>query len=249
MTLPASLSVLALEERPTASVRQRNCQPRLRIAPNASLHVAISTWQNAAYAPEAMRTRKQTDAQDTGMSEITELLGQAANGSADSLNAVFARLHAELKMLARSRIHAMPNQTLTATSLVNELYLKLMGAQKLELSSRQHFFACAGAAMRHILVDAARASSAEKRGGALEFVTLDQAADAIEAGTHSEILALDAAMEDLGQIDPALLELVHLRFFAGLSMEALAELTGRSIRSLHRDWACARDFLNARLSG
>lgn len=182
------------------------------------------------------------------MSEITELLGEAALGSKSSLNAVFSRLHAELKVLARNRVHAMPNQTLTATALVNELYLKLMGAQKLDLSSRQHFFACAGAAMRQILVDAARASSAEKRGGEFEFVTLDQSIDAVEVGSRTELLALDAALDDLGQVDATLLELVHLRYFAGLSMDALAELTGRSVRSLHRDWACARDFLNARLA-
>jgi RNA polymerase sigma factor (TIGR02999 family) len=146
-------------------------------------------------------------------------------------------------------VRAKPRHTLTATALVNELYHPLRGAQKLDLTSRHHFFAGAGAAMRQILVDAARASSAEKRGGEFEFVTLEHAADAIEAGSRTQILALDAAMEDLKQIDPGLLELVHMRFFAGLSMEALAEMTGRSVRSLHRDWACARDFLNARLSG
>lgn len=183
------------------------------------------------------------------MSEITEMLSRAADGDQASLGAVFERLHSELRVLARSRLLGASNQTLSATALVHELYLKLMGAQQLDLGSRQHFFACAGAAMRQILVDAARASSAEKRGGDLHFVTLNEALDNVATETHTEMLALDAAMEELGRIDPDLLELVHLRFFAGLSMEAIAKLGGRSVRSLHRDWSCARDFLNARLSG
>lgn len=182
------------------------------------------------------------------MSEITELLTRAAGGDKASLGAVFARLHAELKSLARSRLRGASSQSLTATALVHELYLKLMGAQQLALGSRHHFFACAGAAMRQILVDAARASSAEKRGGELAFVTLNDALDNVAGETGSDVLALDAAMQDLGRIDADLLDLVHLRFFAGLSMDAIAELTGRSVRSLHRDWSCARDFLNARLS-
>jgi RNA polymerase sigma factor (TIGR02999 family) len=181
------------------------------------------------------------------MSEITELLSQARAGSKDSLDAVFSQLHAELKVLARNRVRRGPEQTLTATALVNEVYLKLIGAQQLELSSRKHFFACAAAAMRQILVDSARASSAEKRGGDLQFVTLTGTL-AGDADTDAEILSLDLVLQDLEQIEPGLMELVHLRFFAGLSMEEIAGLTGRSVRSLHRDWSCARAFMSARLA-
>lgn len=177
--------------------------------------------------------------------DITVLLQQACSDDGKSLDDVFELLHADLKALARNRIFVSPSQTMTATALVHELYLKLVGAQNLNLVSRRHFFACAARAMRHILVDAARASSAEKRGGDMVFVTL---ADAGTDDSATEILALNQAMEELGAVEPDLVELVYLRFFAGLSLEEIATLTQRSVRSLHRDWAAARAFLNVRMS-
>ncbi len=179
------------------------------------------------------------------MAEITKLLNQVTAGSKGALSDVFSRLHSELKILARSRIGHASNQALTATALVNELFLKMVGAQKLDVVNRQHFFACAGQAMRQILVDAARASAAEKRGGKLIFVTL---VDAGDSSADTEVLALDEAMEELKNIDPELLELVNLRFFAGLTLEEIAVLKNRSSRSLQRDWLTARAFLNARMS-
>lgn len=101
--------------------------------------------------------------------------------------------------------------------------------------------------MRQILVDSARANSARKRGGDQQFVTLD-GAEVGDADTDAELLALDQVLEELERVEPALMELVQLRFFTGLSMEDIAEMTDRSVRSLHRDWACARAFLSARLS-
>lgn len=179
------------------------------------------------------------------MEEITQLLSQESQSDGENLNKVFSQLHAELKILARSRINGGPNQTMTATALVHELYLKFVGAQKLDVQSRHHFFACAGAAMRQILVDAARARSTAKRGGDLIFVTL---VDPARDDTDSEVLWLNEALEELGQIDPELMELVHLRFFAGLTLQEIADLKDRSVRSLQRDWSCAQAFLNARIS-
>ncbi len=181
------------------------------------------------------------------MSEITELLSHARDGTDGALDEVFSRLHGELKVLARNRVRRGPEQTLTATALVHEVYLKLIGARQLDLESRQHFFACAGAAMRQILVDSARANAARKRGGGQQFVTL-AGAEVGEADTDAELLALDQVLEELERVEPALMQLVQLRFFAGLSMEEIAEMTDRSVRSLHRDWACARAFLSARLA-
>lgn len=179
------------------------------------------------------------------MSEITQLLNHATDGGKSALDDVFNQLHAELKILARSRIRQIPDQTLTATALVHELYLKLVGAEQLDLVSRQHFFACAGMAMRQILVDAARAGAAQKRGGDVVFVTLD---DAGEQNADTEILALDQALDELQAIEPALAELVQLRYFAGLPLGEIAALKDRSSRSLQRDWAAARAFLNARMT-
>ncbi len=181
------------------------------------------------------------------MSEITELLDQMGDGAKEVLDRLFALLHAELRMLASKRIRSGPEQTLTATALVHEVYLKLIGAQHLDLVSRHHFFASAGAAMRQILVDSARASSAEKRGGDVEFVTLT-GTNIGDADTDAEMLQLDQVLDELHRVEPGLMELVQLRFFAGLSMDDIAELTGRSVRSLHRDWSCARAFLSARLA-
>ncbi|HET9031875.1 MAG TPA: ECF-type sigma factor [Dokdonella sp.] len=183
------------------------------------------------------------------MSEITELLSTSAAGAKGSLDEVFNRLHGELKILARSRIGAAPDQTLTATSLVHEVYLKLIGAQHLDLVSKQHFFACAASAMRQILVDSARAASARKRGGDLQFVTLTGAnLDEDGVDTNADMLALDQVLQELERVEPGLMELVQLRFFAGLSMDDIAQLTDRSERSLHRDWSCAKAFLGARLA-
>lgn len=179
------------------------------------------------------------------MEDITAILKSVKAGDETGLQQIFARLHTELRVLARSRIYASPDQTMTATALVHELYIKLAGSQKLDLNSRQHFFASAGVVMRHILVDAARKRATDKRGGDMIFVTLG---DAGMAQSDDELLALDEAMDELEQVEPQLMELVHLRFFAGLTMEEIADLQQRSTRTVYRDWQCAKAFLNARLA-
>lgn len=179
------------------------------------------------------------------MDDITAILKDVKAGDEAGLQQVFAQLHAELRALARSRIYASPDQTMTATALVHELYIKLAGSQKLDLNSRQHFFACAGMVMRHILVDAARKRATEKRGADFIFVTLGEAG---VAQSDDELLALDDAMDELEQVEPDLMELVHLRFFAGLTMEEIADLQQRSARTVYREWSCAKAFLNARLA-
>jgi RNA polymerase sigma factor (TIGR02999 family) len=179
------------------------------------------------------------------MDDITAILKHVKAGDKAGLQQIFARLHTELRALARSRIYSSPEQTMTATALVHELYIKLAGSEKLDLNSRQHFFACAGMVMRHILVDAARKRSTDKRGGDLIFVTLG---DEGMAQSDDELLALDEAMGELEQIEPELNELVHLRFFAGLTMEEIADIQQRSERTVYRDWSVAKAFLNARLA-
>jgi RNA polymerase sigma factor (TIGR02999 family) len=112
------------------------------------------------------------------------------------------------------------------------------------LSSREHFYACAAQAMRQILIDHARARSADKRGGAMQQITL--------SGIESEqidldVLDLDRALCDLGEVDAALRQLVELRYFAGLTLEEVAELRGISLRTANRDWQRARALLALRL--
>lgn len=179
------------------------------------------------------------------MPEITELLRVLDHDDPKALEALFSSLYRELKQMARRELsdHSVP--TLSPTALVNEAWLKLQGASALSIESRRHFFACAAMAMRQIAIDAARASLAKKRGRDVVFVTLT---DAGEPQGSEGLIALNDALDELDAVDDQLRALVELRFFAGLSLDDVAELTGRSVRSLHRDWARARAFLHVRVA-
>lgn len=180
------------------------------------------------------------------MTEITELLQAQEGRESPDLSAVFERLYADLKRIAISRVGQLgPGQTLGATALVHEAFLKLAGAEQLSLTNRRHFFTCAALAMRQILVDHARIANADKRGAGLQQVTLgDCDAEAPAAGMTN----LDQALDDLDRINPELRELVELRYFAGLSMPEIAELREVSLRTIARDWERARSLLQVRLS-
>lgn len=180
------------------------------------------------------------------MGEITELLVAAREGAPEKLEAVFSAVYPELKKLASWRAsHQAGGSTLTTTVLVHETYLKLVGARHLDLQDRKHFFACAGRAMRHILVDHARAAMAEKRGGGLAPVELP--AEVADRAPAPDWIDLDRALVELDEVQPALRELVELRFFAGLTREETAALLGCSERTVQRDWQRARAFLHARM--
>ena len=180
------------------------------------------------------------------MGEITELLVEARRGDPEKLEAVFAALYPELKRLASWRVAAQSrDSTLTTTVLVHETYLKLVGARQLNLQDRRHFFACAGRAMRHILVDHARAAAADKRGGGIAPVELP--AEVADRLRTPDWIDLDRALDELDQVRPHLRELVELRYFAGLSREETASLLGCSERTVQRDWQRARAFLHSRL--
>lgn len=182
------------------------------------------------------------------MSEITELLLDARKGEPEKLEAVFAALYPELKRLASWRASARArDSTLTTTVLVHETFLKLVGARHLDLKDRKHFFACAGRAMRHIMVDHARSAFADKRGGGLAPVELP--AELADERRTPDWIDLDRALDELEKVQPALRELVELRYFAGLSREETAALLECSERTVQRDWQRARAFLYARLEG
>lgn len=178
------------------------------------------------------------------MGDITTLLRAMRESDSDALEELFTALHWELKSLARCQLHGHGVVTLSPTALVNEAWIKLDAASNLNLQDRRHFFACAATAMRQIAIDAARAATAKKRGQEFRFVTLT---DSGVEQSSEELLALEDAMQDLDAIDAELRHLVELRYFAGLSMDEIAELTHRSVRSLQRDWARARAFLHAQL--
>lgn len=180
------------------------------------------------------------------MSKITELLAEARGGDASKLDAVFGALYPELKRLAAARAAALaPGATLSATALVHETYIKFVESSSLDPRDRRHFFACAAKVMREILIDYLRAGSAAKRGGGVRPVTLPSQVDGELLDT--DLLDLNRALDDLDQVNPKLRVIVELRYFAGLSSEAIAELEKCSLRTVHRDWKRARAFLMARL--
>ena len=179
------------------------------------------------------------------MTEITELLGSAREGDPAALERIFEMVYPELRRLAMSRL-SRDHATLTPTELVHDTFLRLIGAQRLELEDRRHFFACAARAMRLIVIDRARRVAASKRGGEALRVTWSE--DLPQgAGDASSMLDLDRALDHLQGVNPRAHEVVNLRFFAGLTAPETAELLGLSLRTVNREWQKARAFLYAQM--
>lgn len=183
----------------------------------------------------------------TDSADITLLLDAAREGDRGALDNVLARLYTELHSMARRQLAGQHGQTLDATALVHEAYLKLVGRREAKFDDRAHFFAYAASAMRSVVVDYARQRLAQKRGGDLHRVT-DLPED-VEGGLRldEETLGLDVALTKLAAVDERLAQVVELRYFAGLSELEIAALLERSERSIRRDWQKARLFLLASL--
>jgi RNA polymerase sigma factor (TIGR02999 family) len=189
-------------------------------------------------------------------SGFTAELAAARAGDRAAFARVFATVYDELRRVASRqamRFGVGGSRTLATTALVHEAYLKLAGDVVVAGNDRVHFFALAARAMRQILVDHVRAGTRQKRGGNLAVLSLDGLAEGPAApGAAPEIddlLALDRALERLAAVDPELERLVEWRFFAGLTLEEIAALTGTSERTLKREWAVARVFLASELAG
>ena len=179
--------------------------------------------------------------------DITQWLDAARDGDRAALDRVLGTLYHELHAMARRQLAGQYGQTLDATALVHEAYLKLIGRRDVQFDDRAHFFAYAASAMRSVVVDYARQRLAQKRGGDLHRVT-DLPED-IEGGLRldEDMLGLDTALNRLTSVDPRLTHVVELRYFAGLSELEIAALLKRSERSVRRDWQKARMFLLASL--
>lgn len=177
-------------------------------------------------------------------SETTTLLRAARQGDDRAADSLFQQVYDELRRLAQSRIDAEPGAvTVSATGLVHDAYLKLIDGD--DWADRSHFTAVAARAMRQILTDRARARNAAKRGGAARPVTLDARNAGLAETPSEQVLAVDAALEQLAARDARLAELVELRFFGGLEVAEAAEALGISARTAGRDWARAKVFLHA----
>ncbi len=164
--------------------------------------------------------------------------------------ALLTEVYDDLRRLARGHMAAENGpQTLTATALVHEAWLRVSKDGQPQWESRRHFFGAAAQAMRRILLNRARDKKRLKRGGpALVEVSLDDV-EVIAPAPDEELLAVDEALAKLAAHDPALAEIVSLRFFAGLAWAEIADLTGLSERDLNRQWAFARAWLRAEISG
>jgi RNA polymerase sigma factor (TIGR02999 family) len=177
--------------------------------------------------------------------DVTQLLIAWRQGDPTALDALVTLVYDELRSLARAQVRrGGPEQSLGATGLVHEVYLKLVDHSRLEVRDRGHFFALAARAMRQVLVDRARRRSADKRGG--EAIVEAANDDDIPAPPEptEDLLALDEALARLEGLDPRLVRLVEMRFFAGLSVEDTAEALDISPRTVKRDWQKARAVLH-----
>jgi RNA polymerase sigma factor (TIGR02999 family) len=175
--------------------------------------------------------------------EITRLLADWHAGDAEALERLAPLVYAELRRIARRQMgREREGHTLQATALVNEAYLRLAGREGLALQDRAHFYAVCAQVMRHVLVDHARASARDKRGGGAAHVPLDEAAFAAN-GASEELIALDEALRGLEEVDPQKARVVALRYFAGLSIEETAEVLGISPTTVRREWRRAKAWL------
>jgi RNA polymerase sigma factor (TIGR02999 family) len=183
------------------------------------------------------------------MHEVTRILSAIEQGDAQAAGQLLPLVYNELRHLAAQRLsRESPGQTLQATELVHEAYLRLVNAEQVQQwNSRGHFFAAAAEAMRRILVENARRRRHLKRGGNLHRVSLDQAEIATHASAE-QMIALDDALSRLSQDDPTASEIFKLRYFTGMSVEESAEATGVSRATAYRHWTFARAWLQCQLA-
>jgi RNA polymerase sigma factor (TIGR02999 family) len=184
------------------------------------------------------------------MTDVTQILSAIEQGDPHAADQLLPLVYEELRQLAAQKLaQERPGQTLQATALVHEAYLRLVDVEQApQWNSRGHFFAAAAEAMRRILVEAARRKQSRKHGGQRQRVDLDQA-EAVAAAPPDDLLALDEALERLSEHDPVTGKLVQLRYFAGLSIEQAAEVLSLSTATGYRHWAFARAWLHAQLAG
>jgi RNA polymerase sigma factor (TIGR02999 family) len=183
------------------------------------------------------------------MSKVTRILSAIEQGDPHAASQLLPLVYDELRRLAAQRLaHEKPGQTLDATALVHEAYLRLVGqGQEPHWNSRGHFFAAAAEAMRRILLNRARDKARRKRGGGWQRLDLDRLTVADQA-TDDDLIALDDSLERLAGENPGCAALVKLRFFAGLTLEEAAASLGLSRRTADRTWAYARAWLYEALS-
>jgi RNA polymerase sigma factor (TIGR02999 family) len=187
------------------------------------------------------------------MNAVTRILSEAQQGNLRAAEQLLPLVYEQLRKLAAQKLaQEKPGQTLQATALVHEAYLRLVGGERdRHWESRRHFFAAAAEAMRRILIDQARHKQSIKAGGELRRVPLDQGASLVaqEETTGEDLLALDEALGQFEAEDPIKAQLVKLRFFGGASLDDAAAMLGISTATAKRYWVYARSWLYGKLHG
>jgi RNA polymerase sigma factor (TIGR02999 family) len=179
--------------------------------------------------------------------ELTQILAAVASGEPQAADKLLPLVYEELRQVAAAKLaQERPGQTLQATALVHEAYLRLLGGEAESWQNRRHFFAAAAEAMRRILVERARRKRRLRHGGGRHRVEFDAEELAIEP-PNVDLLALDEALDSLTAEDPVKADLVKLRFFAGLGEQEAAEVLGISRATAARHWAYSRAWLFDRL--
>jgi RNA polymerase sigma factor (TIGR02999 family) len=178
---------------------------------------------------------------------LTVTLRAAHAGDREAANRAYAALYPELLKIARSRLRAhQPNTLLDTEGLVHESFMRFVQADKLGIDDRRHFFTYAAKTMRNIVIDFARRRQTERHGGQAERVTFDtHVLD--QAGNDSSILDVDGRLSELEALEPALAQVVEMRFFGGYSDAEIAAAMGISDRTVRRHWDKARAFILAQL--
>jgi RNA polymerase sigma factor (TIGR02999 family) len=186
---------------------------------------------------------------EASMSDVTRILSQIESGDPSAAEQLLPLVYDELRKLAAARLaQEKPGQTLQATALVHDAYIRLVDAEKPQVwDGRGHFFAAAAEAMRRILVEQARRKKSIKAGGELQRIALCDIDPPIES-RNLDLLALDDALEKLHAKDARKAVLVNLRFFAGLTNEQAAQALGVATSTADADWAYAKSWLRAEMS-
>lgn len=182
--------------------------------------------------------------------DITVLLEEVSRGSREAVEQLLPLVYRELHRMAHRRMRSEgPGQTLQATVLTHEAFLRLVDQSRVSWQGRGHFFAMAATTMRRILVDHARRRARQKRGGQVQHVCLTVAEDLATPTPDHDVLALDEALARLEAADPVKARVVELRFFGGLGVKETAETLGLPVRTVERHWQFARAWLFNELHG
>lgn len=183
------------------------------------------------------------------MSDVTRILNAIEAGDTKATDQLLPLVYEELRILAAQKLsREKPGQTLQATALVHEAYMRLVGNTNQNWDNQGHFFAAAAEAMRRILIDNARRKHSHRHGGRHRRIDLDQA-DLASERTDEDFLALNEALERLEDEDPHLARIVKLRYFAGLTNDQIARIEGSTRRTIDRHWALGRAWLYQVMNG